>query len=291
MVTYNHENYIKEAVESVLMQVTNFPFELIVANDFSTDNTDSIINSLLNYHPKGNIIRYFNQNKNIGIVSNFTFALSKCKGDYIALCDGDDYWTDKSKLQKQFDYLEMNKNYVMSFHSAQLLESGVFKSFILKNSISLSSEDIFSCKTIPTSTVFFRNLVQDFQKYLPEIYNLDTFLFCYLANLTGRGAFFDSTIEPSIYRIHDGGIWSLRSVFLKYSISFETMKILYKVFIDYRPVIKIRMHEMIMYSSQELSSVEYFKFSFRYLSFLTSNREFGQILHFIKCKFSTKNFI
>ena len=111
MVTYNHEKFISEAIEGVLIQQTNFSFELIIANDASTDGSDKIINEFIANHPKGNLIKYFKHEKNVGMMQNFTFALGHCKGKYIALCEGDDYWTDPLKLQKQVDFLEANEDY------------------------------------------------------------------------------------------------------------------------------------------------------------------------------------
>ncbi len=108
MITYGHENYIREAINGVLMQETNFKVELIISNDSSPDKTSSIIKNIIKEHPKGNCIKYIEHKKNLGIMPNFLSAINECSGKYIAMCEGDDYWTDKQKLQKQVNILEAN---------------------------------------------------------------------------------------------------------------------------------------------------------------------------------------
>lgn len=128
MITYGQENYIREAIEGVLMQSCDFEIELIVANDCSPDNTDTVIQDIIQNNSNGCWIRYFKQEKNIGMMPNFIFALQQATSKYIALCDGDDYWTDPLKLQKQVDFLEENPDYILT-HTNVLIqeESSVSK--------------------------------------------------------------------------------------------------------------------------------------------------------------------
>ncbi len=110
MITYNHEKYIAQALEGVLMQKTNFNFEIVIGEDASTDKTRVIIEKF----EKENIsiINAIYQKKNVGAMRNaYEFTLPKCKGKYIACCEGDDYWTYPYKLQKQVDFLEKNPDY------------------------------------------------------------------------------------------------------------------------------------------------------------------------------------
>lgn len=110
MLTFKHDNYIAQAINGVLMQVTDFDFELIISDDCSPDNTEQIVKDIQNSHPKGHLIKYLRQKKNIGVLPNGLFALQQCKGKYIAFCEGDDYWTDPNKLQQQVDILEKDEN-------------------------------------------------------------------------------------------------------------------------------------------------------------------------------------
>ncbi len=106
MITYNHEEFIKQAIESVLMQKTNFDFELLISDDASTDNTAEICREYQKKYP--NIIRLIAYEKNVGMINNFINAYNSCNGKYMAILDGDDYFIDEYKLQKQADYLENN---------------------------------------------------------------------------------------------------------------------------------------------------------------------------------------
>ena len=103
MITYNHENFIREAIEGVLMQKTDFPIELIIGEDCSTDGTRKIVMEYASKYP--DIIRPLLPDSNLGMMKNFIETMQAATGKYIALCEGDDYWTDPYKLQKQVDIL------------------------------------------------------------------------------------------------------------------------------------------------------------------------------------------
>lgn len=108
-ITYNHASYIQEAIDSFLMQKTTFPFEILVHDDASTDGTTEILLGYAKKYPDiiKPIIQTKNQYTKCGLI-NPRFVFPKAKGKYIALCEGDDYWTDPSKLQKQVSFLENN---------------------------------------------------------------------------------------------------------------------------------------------------------------------------------------
>lgn len=116
MITYNHQEFIKEAIHGVCNQKVNFKYELIIANDFSTDNTEAVVKETVinkkNHNPE---IHYFNRGKNYGMMENFIFGLKQCKGKYIAFCEGDDFWNNPQKLQKQVDFLEKKTSYGLSY--------------------------------------------------------------------------------------------------------------------------------------------------------------------------------
>ena len=127
LMTYNHEDFIADAMDGIMMQKTNFDVEVVVGDDFSTDNTLNIIRS---YKDSKNIkIRilerkkgdeYWHKRQEKGRLYNFINILENCKGKYIALLDGDDYWTDPLKLQRQVDYLELNRKYVLSYTNCDI---------------------------------------------------------------------------------------------------------------------------------------------------------------------------
>jgi len=119
MVTYNHEKYIREALDSILMQIVDFKYEVIIGDDCSSDNTGSILQE---YEKKyQDIFKIIYRNVNIGPTKNIYDVFLHCNGDYIAQLEGDDFWDDPQKLQKQVEFLELNKEYIGSAHSCSVL--------------------------------------------------------------------------------------------------------------------------------------------------------------------------
>jgi glycosyltransferase involved in cell wall biosynthesis len=123
MLAYNHENYIREAIESVLQQKTFFNYKIIIAEDFSNDETRKIVLEYQQKHP--DIIKLILQNKNVGASQNNIDLLSNLEGEFIAALEADDYWTDPLKLQKQVDFLEANPDYGLVHTNYNLIISGI----------------------------------------------------------------------------------------------------------------------------------------------------------------------
>ncbi len=113
-VTYNHEPYITKTIEGVLSQQINFPMEFIIAEDCSKDGTRAICNRYALQYPS--LIKFITSEANVGAIENERRAMLVATGKYIAFCEGDDYWTDPLKLQKQVDFLEANPDYSVCFH-------------------------------------------------------------------------------------------------------------------------------------------------------------------------------
>ena len=138
--TYNHGPYIKQCIEGILMQKTNFAFEYIIGEDFSTDETREIVFDYARKYP--NIIRVITADYNVGSKANGRRCINACRGKYMALCEGDDYWTDPLKLQKQVDFLEGHPEYTMCFHAAILKWNGKRKSILIPYFITWKEENI-----------------------------------------------------------------------------------------------------------------------------------------------------
>lgn len=119
MITYNHELYIAQAIEGVLMQKTDFPIELIIGEDCSTDKTREIVFDYQKKYPE--IIRVITSEENVGARKNSLRSYEACRGKYIALCEGDDYWHHPLKLQKQVNFLESHPDYGMVHSNSHLL--------------------------------------------------------------------------------------------------------------------------------------------------------------------------
>ncbi len=183
--TYNQESYIRDAIESFLMQKTNFAFEILMHDDASTDGTADIIREYEQKYP--NLIKpiyqtvnQYSQGKDILV----EFLFRRANGKYIALCEGDDYWTDPLKLQKQFDAMEAHPEVDMCAHAADTVDEGT-KQFIEKVSpvdfeTILSVEQIIACKGnmlyLATNSLFYRIEIDKklalFRQYFPHDYSL-----------------------------------------------------------------------------------------------------------------------
>lgn len=215
MITYNHEKYLKQAIEGVLMQQVNFPFELVIGDDCSLDNSRAICLEYKNKYP--DIIKLRLPGKNLGMMPNFIENLRACSGAYIALCEGDDFWTSPDKLQKQVDFLENHPEYIGAFHETQVLYSDGTSGRIYGKE---ANEDFFLedsfAKLSPfhTSSVLFKNEAIDF---IPD---------WFFTVLSGDMALFSiiSSYGPlrkipgvmSVYRKHDEGITSKINTLVTY---------------------------------------------------------------------------
>lgn len=210
MITYNHKKFIEEAINGVLMQECDFEIELILTNDCSTDKTDEVIQNILKTHPRASIINYIKHEKNIGMMPNFIFALQQCKGKYIALLDGDDYWTDPLKLQKQVDFLEANPDYGICFHNVEQQNTlGELKSTIIpnvENDKDFTLNDyILENRTATCSMLFKRNLFNPIPSWFGKLPYADLGItLSVLKNSNKKGRVFYNTM--GVYRVHSGGI-------------------------------------------------------------------------------------
>jgi glycosyltransferase involved in cell wall biosynthesis len=212
MMTYGHERYIIDAIEGVRIQNCNFNIELIIADDNSPDGTKNKVEDYLNSAviSKNIDIKYFQHEKNKGANSNYLWALKKAKGKYIANCEGDDYWTDPLKLQKQVDFLEVNPDYVVCSHNIRRRDENQNKLFPIKNKMEedtiISQDQLKKGFYLQTLTLVFRNITDRIPSSKFKFSNGDSFLLSVLGKF-GK-AIIISSIKPGVYRIHDTGIWS-----------------------------------------------------------------------------------
>lgn len=168
--TFNHEKYIAQALDGFIIQQTSFPFEIIVHDDASTDNTAQIIREYELKYPDLFVSIYQSENqyskKDVNIWTDITFP--KARGKYIAICEGDDYWTDPYKLQKQVDFLEKNTDYnlVYSLAKVYIEKKNQFQKKPFGKAIS-SFEELLLENSISTPTVLFRK--EGYLDYAKEI--------------------------------------------------------------------------------------------------------------------------
>jgi glycosyltransferase involved in cell wall biosynthesis len=205
LITYNHKDYIVQAIEGVLMQKVNFSFELIIADDFSTDGTREII---LDYEKKfPSLISLILQPNNVGPLKNWLDLINKPNTKFIAYFEGDDYWTDPYKLQKQVDFLENNKEFVLCYHDVNILypDGSLKVDFIEKTKKAESS--IYDLAIwgnyIHTCSIVFRNFVLTISEK-NKLYLCDYLLYMHL---TKYGKIKKMPEKMAVYR-YGNGIWS-----------------------------------------------------------------------------------
>lgn len=163
--TYNLEKDIAQAIDSWLMQKTTFPIEILISDDGSTDGTIDIIESYMTKYDNIRLIR----NNHMGMMPNFIKSIEESEGKYIALCDGDDYWIDEFKLQKQYDFMEANPDYSACFTNSWVVNDNTGERKIAKLQLwdtadtvgLLAHRDNDNIQMSPghTSSYFFRNLL------------------------------------------------------------------------------------------------------------------------------------
>ncbi|RZL44149.1 MAG: glycosyltransferase [Pedobacter sp.] len=244
-ITYNHKPFIAQTINSFLMQKTNFKFEIVIGDDCSTDGTTAIIKEIQSMHPGR--INLLHAPKNMGAHENMRNVLRHCNGKYIALCDGDDFWTKPEKLQKQIDFLEDNLEYVICCHYTKVIDTS-FKTLYVHPSpkpLVHTFHDLLIGKQVETKTasVVYRNLPatnQIFQKpWYDEVFAVDKLLKLTATYYTG-GKIYVMPEVMSCYRNHIGGIWSMVKAEARMEMVINDFNLIIRHF-NYRGIDKIRL--------------------------------------------------
>lgn len=206
MITFNHESYIAQAIQSVLDQICTFPVMLHIADDCSTDNTAFICGQFALEHPEQ--VRLIRREKNIGMATNAIQTLSECldyQSPYIALLEGDDFWTDPFKLQKQVDAIAENKDAVLVFTDAKkLTNKGLVNYYSDHKPLNTFGLALFLSQNlrIPTCTVLLTSkVVQEVVSIYPRnsmLFHIDYLIWC-VAGKLGHYLFVDS--PTATYRV------------------------------------------------------------------------------------------
>jgi len=227
-VTYNHEKFITQCLEGFVSQKTNYCFEILVHDDASTDNTAEIVKKYERNYPNlfKCVYQVENQFLKQNVLTNILFKMAK--GKFIALCEGDDFWIDPNKIQKQVDFLLANPSYSSCYHSAKVVNSDgdLISSGRRSNYKSFTDDELISGKgELMTLTVMFRNqieLIEDFEK----VKNGDTAIW-HMLGYIGHAKFIED-ISPAAYRVHEKGSWNGVSEFDRLANGISTYKIILK---------------------------------------------------------------
>lgn len=204
VVTYNQESYISNALDSILCQKLNYDYEIIIADDQSSDGTSDIIDF---YAQKYSFIRAFHNPLNLGFVKNWKFALSKCQGEYVSILEGDDYWLTDYRLQYQIDFLDNNPDYGMCCAKAKHWNE-TKQCFCGENGDSacesyetllVDRHDVMTSTTMIRRDLFIK-AYSNIEQFLPERLQWDTSIWFWFA-ANSRIKFIDDYYE--VYRVLD----------------------------------------------------------------------------------------
>jgi len=261
--TYQHVNYISDCLEGILNQKTNFKYEILIGEDESNDGTLDVCMSYAKKHPE--IIRLFLHKRINNIAINgqpsgrfvFLSNLFLARGKYIALCEGDDYWTDPYKLQKQVDFLEANEEAVGTFHVCNTIRNGevVKTSQAVEEPID-SVEKLFkNWREIHTLSLVFRNADEIIPAYAIKKVRAGDLLLC--TYLLSRGSLYSLKDNMGNYRKHEGGVSKSYELGKELLFKSSNMLFLQELLTDIRyekdwPFIKSYLEELIGEFEREL---------------------------------------
>ena len=213
--TYQHVDFIRACLESILSQVTHFQVEVLIGEDGSTDGTQVICEELAVKYPNRIRLFYGKREDVIQILGrptgrrNLLGLITQARGRYIALCEGDDYWTDPLKLQKQVDLLEQHPDHAMCFSRAQLLKNGKLELHAIPAGIDLKNvkaEDLLATYNfVATASVVYRNPFEPPPSWFSCVPFGDLALYCMAAS---RGKITCMEDLTAVYRITGHGAWS-----------------------------------------------------------------------------------
>lgn len=231
MIAYNHEQFIEQALDSILSQSVDFKFEIVIGEDCSTDNTRKICLTYQEKYPEK--IKLLLPDVNVGMTTNFVNTLLACEGKYTAFCEGDDYWTDPYKLQKQVDFLENNPTYNLCSHRFRIYDEESKKWFDdrlypqmdeSREGVSFDFEVMLKDWHAQTMTVLFRTdklkfyHIQQYEKFCDHhlVYLLLKEHNGYCMNWYG-----------AVYRLHQGGVFSKQTLEMRTYMGYNTTRDLY----------------------------------------------------------------
>lgn len=202
LIAYNHERFIEDTFRGIAMQQFSGTMEVVIGDDCSPDRTRELARAFAETHPN---VRLLFHEHNLGMVGNWTATIDACAGRYIALCEGDDYWTDPLKLQRQFDLLEQHPEHSLCWHPVDVVEEGVQRAYPYAPGMEVATlEDIVRSHFIPTCSVLFRNgLLQGWPDWIGKVMSMDIALELMLA-MHGTAVRIDRVMGA--YRQHPGGI-------------------------------------------------------------------------------------
>ncbi len=208
MITRNHKNYIQQAVESVLAQSTSFKIRLVIGDDASTDGTSQFLSELGASFP--NLIQVKTQSSCLGIFANFQDTLKRCNAEYVALLEGDDYWTDTLKLQKQIDFLDQHPDIMLSTHAVRIEKNGLLtnQQFSKASPGIKITKDLFKQNFPTAASVFRRSAIPVLPEWFPTYGLIDWPLWLVIST---KGKMHLMKENMAVYRCQSQGFWTSKT--------------------------------------------------------------------------------
>ena len=248
MPAYNHEAYIRLAIESVLSQKTSFKYRLLIGEDCSTDNTLQICKDYATRFPETIVL--LANNPNVGLVKNFERLYKHSNAEFLAICDGDDLWSDNEKLQKEFDVLQSTPHLVGAFHQTDVINEN---SDIIRKVENLPRKEFLNFEILkipmPAPSMFFKNVLGElpFEKFTST--HIDVFLTNLLAK---KGGFVRLEGTAVQYREHSTSIFSKRNTYFQLKSKIKTRWMLLHIAESYDHK-KLLYNQVLNYSRSGLS--------------------------------------
>lgn len=227
LITYNHEKFLAQCLDGIIAQQCNFPIEIVIGEDKSTDSTPAIIEAYQNKYPE--LIRLITSEQNVGMVQNWRRTINAAKGEYIAIIEGDDFWTSPLKLQKQVAFLDAHPDFALSFHDVDVIFGpGVPEVDSLtrfKGEHTFTIEDIISRNWfVPTcSMVIRKSMLADFPEWTKPLKAIDVVVQL-MATANGKAGYFED--KMATYRIHASGQSQVQWLGKENTIEFTFIEIL-----------------------------------------------------------------
>ena len=209
IITYNHEKFIRNCLDAAVKQKLDFDYEIIIGEDKSTDNTLTICKEYEQEYP--NLIKVIDHTKNLGMIGNWIATLEKCTGDYIALCEGDDFWTDNLKLQKQVTFLVENEKFTLCGTKVRSLdESKVQGESEGKKYGEIVLDEVLRKNQFTTCTAVLKKSAMQLPPWqnFRSFFTVDWPLWC---SLLKKGKGYNFNLVTAQYNIHSGGATSGRN--------------------------------------------------------------------------------
>lgn len=274
---YNHERYIEDAIKGFLMQQTNFPFIVVIVDDHSTDRTPDIIKAYQDMYP--DVI------KGILLEENY-HSLKKSKdpffepydrqAKYIAICEGDDFWTDQNKLQKQVDFLETHQDFSMCFHGADILNETQSVPLLQCESIQTREyfpPDVFPAWTVPTASLVYRKQILEYHLKRKEWQWAGDIVKIMQGMHTGRVWAFSE--HMSVYRMNYGGMMHTQAHIDDHD----------KRLANHYRFLRINFPKI------DKDYIAYFLSSYHYTQFRHSDRIFSKLGHFFCALYESPQYV